>query len=417
MLPKAPYRQWTLSLPWRIRWTVATQPKVLSAALSVMQRRIFAWQRRSARRAGIASCLALGRAPARFAHKSPRSAWGRRAAQPLCGSVTFIQRFDGQLRLFPHFHTLVPDGVFVRTDDDTLQFVPLPPPSDAQMAKLVAQIGRRIEACVAEASAETIDDDEADALQLSLVEAAKLPQRARWWTDAEPGTRVAPRCAQLEGYSLHANVAVAKNDRRGLRRLVRYGARPPLAAARVSWSAADQRVVYSLRKPTATGRTELRMTPQQFIGRLAALTPPPWLNAIRFHGLFASRSAHRGAVAQRVAAEQDPGDDPFACRPLGRRHATDADAAHPHEVPVDRVAPPPHVRIAWSELLRRTFDNPLVCPRCRGQLRLVAVIKDPQAIAAILGHPAHRDDDPDSGPDPPQLALELEPHPVAFEPA
>ena len=42
-------------------------------------------------------------------------------------------------------------------------------------------------------------------------------------------------------------------------------------------------------------------------------------------------------------------------------------------------------------------------------MRLIAVIKDPKAIAAILGHPAHRDDDPDSGPDPPQLA-----HPVGF---
>jgi len=63
-----------------------------------------------------------------------------------------------------------------------------------------------------------------DAWQLCLAEAAKLPQRARWWTGAEPGTQVAPRCAQLEGTSLHANVAVARNDRHGLRRLVRYGA-------------------------------------------------------------------------------------------------------------------------------------------------------------------------------------------------
>lgn len=75
-------------------------------------------------------------------------------------------------------------------------------------------------------------------------------------------------------------------------------------------------------KPTVTGRTELRMTPQQFIGRLAALTPPPWLNAIRFHGIFASASAHRRVVAQRVAAAKDPHDDPFCCRPLRRDHVT-----------------------------------------------------------------------------------------------
>jgi len=71
-------------------------------------------------------------------------------------------------------------------------------------------------------------------------------------------------------------------------------------------------------------------------------------------------------------------------------------------------APPKHVRIAWCELMRRTFDDPLICPRCHGRMRLVAVIKDPNAIAAILAHPHHRDDDPDiGGPDPPQLSLDL----------
>lgn len=103
--------------------------------------------------------------------------------------------------------------------------------------------------------------------------------------------------------------------------------------------------------------------------------------------------------------------------PLGRCHATNADAADPDDPPVDRLPPPPHVRIAWSELLRRTFDNPLVCPRCHGPMRLIAVIKDPKAIAAILDHPAHRHDDPDSGPDPPRLAADLEPRLELCEPA
>ena len=118
-----------------------------------------------------------------------------------------------------------------------------------------------------------------------------------------------------------------------------------------------------------------------------------------------------------MAAEQDPHDDPFACRPLRRDHVTNAQAAEPDAASAEAMAPPAHVRIAWSELLRRTFDDPLVCPRCHGPMRLIAVIKDPKAIAAILGHPAHRDDDPDSGPDPPQLALDLSPTAVAFEPA
>jgi hypothetical protein len=184
----------------------------------------------------------------------------------------------------------------------------------------------------------------------------------------------------------------------------------------VSWSATDGKVVYKLRKPTATGRTELAMTPQQFIGRLAALTPPPWLHTIRFHGIFAAASAHRRAVAQRVATEQDPADDPLACRPLSRNQVTEAQATEPDATLAEARTPPPHLRIAWSELLRRTFGDPLVCPRCHGPMRLIAVIKDPQAIAAILNHPAHRDDDIHSGLDPPQLHLDLQSHVDAFAP-
>jgi hypothetical protein len=34
-----------------------------------------------------------------------------------------------------------------------------------------------------------------------------------------------------------------------------------------------------------------------------------------------------------------------------------------------------------------------------------------------LAHPTHRDDEPDTGPDPPQLQLDLEPHRELFESA
>ena len=248
--------------------------------------------------------------------------------------------------------------MFWRTEDGSLEFTALTPPSDREVAKLVARISRRIEALVAEATDATLDDDEVDALQLSLAEAAQPLHRRRWSSQEDDSVAPQrPRCAQREGYSLHADVSVTQDDRRGLRRLLRYGARPPLAARRVSWSAADGKVVYTLRKPTSTGRTQLRMTPQQFIARLAALTPPPWFNATRFHGVFASASAHRRAVAQRVAAEQDPRDDPFARRPLGRDHAAEPDAAEPDAAPGEKEALHPHVRCASPG--RSSYATPL----------------------------------------------------------
>jgi hypothetical protein len=34
--------------------------------------------------------------------------------QPMCGAVTFCQRFGSLLDLDCHFHSVIPDGVFVR---------------------------------------------------------------------------------------------------------------------------------------------------------------------------------------------------------------------------------------------------------------------------------------------------------------
>ena len=44
-------------------------------------------------------------------------------------------------------------------------------------------------------------------------------------------------------------------------------------------------------------------------------------------------------------------------------------------------------RLAWSELFRRVWrEDVLVCSRCGGEMRLVAVIEEPAVIEKILKH-------------------------------
>jgi len=72
---------------------------------------------------------------------------GRRAGVPdgQSGTVTVVQRFGSGLELNVHFHALGLDGVFAPGADGTLRFHRLPPPSDADVARLVATIARRVE--------------------------------------------------------------------------------------------------------------------------------------------------------------------------------------------------------------------------------------------------------------------------------
>jgi hypothetical protein len=76
VLPRAPYRQWVLTFPWRYRLLLARRPALLSLALQLFLRSLFSWQRRQARARGI-----RGRA----------------------GAITFVQRFSSALRPNVHF--------------------------------------------------------------------------------------------------------------------------------------------------------------------------------------------------------------------------------------------------------------------------------------------------------------------------
>ena len=64
-------------------------------------------------------------------------------------------------------------------------------------------------------------------------------------------------------------------------------------------------LVYRLPKPATDGRTELILTPLEFLDRIAALIPPPRRHRHRYHGVVAPNSPLR----QAVTAYRQPGPD------------------------------------------------------------------------------------------------------------
>ena len=83
-------RQWVVTFPRRVRYHLAADPKLASAALREVLRAVFAYQRRAARRLGARASRANSN-----------------------GAVTFVQRFNSALELSLHFPALLPDGGFL----------------------------------------------------------------------------------------------------------------------------------------------------------------------------------------------------------------------------------------------------------------------------------------------------------------
>ena len=279
VLPRVPVRQWVLAFPAALRVHLAYDARLLGKALTIFVRAIATFWRARARALGL---------PVSRAGSS--------------GAVTFVQRFGTALQLTPHFHTLVPDGVFVRdtrAPDACPRFVRLPAPTDADVTSVLTLVRRRILALLVRAGRlaapgeEADDPDAGDVLPGLLADAVCAPRRRSRGT---PRLVLGPEplTAWEDGCSLHAARLVEPNDREGLAQLCRYGLRPALALDRLA-RADDGSLRYRLKRRFADETDEIRLTPIEFLRRLAALVPPPRVHQVRYHGAFAPNARGRTA--------------------------------------------------------------------------------------------------------------------------
>ena len=80
-----------------------------------------------------------------------------------------------------------------------------------------------------------------------------------------------------------------------------------------------------------------------------------------------------------------------ASRGKRKKAAAPAEPSSPHEAPEEAVIPDgPHraaLRRRWAELIRRVYEiDPLICPRCGSEMRVIGFITQPALIDRILDH-------------------------------
>ena len=350
VLPRVPVRQWVFSFPRRIRWHLGNDPDLMASALNIFLRALFTFHRRRAVRLGV--------------------------VRPSCGSITFVQRFGSALQSNVHFHVLVPDGVFVETEEGApAEFQKLPPPSDKDVAHLLAQVARRVTRLLERRG--RLEQHAAPTDALEVLKGASVQARLPL-PPGEPGWTPPPkrRCATQDGFSLHANVRIHANDRQALEQLCLYGARGAISLERLE-QRPDGRLAYRMRRPAPDGSTHLVLTPLALLKKLAALIPPPQVHQVRFHGVFGPAARLRPSVT--ALAKPD----------LSSVHQPEPEAAPTTNASSIRRAS----RLDWAALLKRVFEIEILrCARCGARMRVVAFITDRKASARILEHlglPSH----------------------------
>jgi len=359
VLPERPLRQWVLSLPFALRFLLATDPDSLTRVLRTVYRAISGFLLKQA---------------------------GLTRATGHTGAVTLIQRFGSALNLNIHFHMIFLDGVFVPVEGAAPIFRHVPAPTGTELQELVQQIAARIGRVLEQQGLIERDTENAwlamqgeggaldDLIGHSITYRIAVGPRAGqklFTLQTVPAREEAEQqgdqrsAANAGGFSLHAGLDIQPHQREKLERLCRYVSRPPIAVERLALTSTGQ-VRYQLKTAYRDGTTHIVLDPLDLMARLAALVPPPRVHLTRFHGVFAPHSKLRAAVtpAHRGAGGTGQGDQ-----------ATDKSTA------------PRHVAMSWAQRLKRVFGIEInTCTGCGGQLRVLASIEDPKVIAKILAH-------------------------------
>ena len=342
VLPRVPYRQWVVTFPKRVRYFLH-EPRHASAALRLVHRAMEATIRRASPGA-------------------PRDA--------RVGVVSFIQRFGSSLNPHLHLHDVATDGVFAWAGEESVdgdarevEFFEATGLTDRDVEALTETIRRRVLRYLVRQ--DLLDDGDAE-------------EMLQWQGHG--------------GFSVHADTRVEAWDRLALERLVRYCARPTFSLQRLH-RLDDETLIYKLPRPDHRGRTEIVLTPEELLQRLADLLPPPRVHRHRYYGCFAPNAAMRSAVTATAGPDQE-----FADRL--------DDAAD--KMGLTGEEGPRRTNARWAMLIARIYEAmPLLCPRCGSPMAIISFITDPDVVTRILDHLGEPTSAPEPAParSPPQLDL------------
>jgi len=263
------------------------------------------------------------------------------AGKPITtAAVIAYQPFGDSLRFNPHFHALILEGGF----DSTGQFYHLPIHDTARLAECLRQrfIGLF--------------------LKLGLITQPFAENLLCW---------------RHSGFSVDNSVRLDGGDHKARQALAQYIARAPLSLQKLSYDRSGGKVIYHTAYNPYFKQNITLWDATDFIAALTQFVPPWGVRSIHYYGLYASRCKARWPHLPHVARLA-----PAAWR--------DARAGEPpsQPAPAQTLTVPPRVcRSAWARLIAKVYEvDPLICPRCGSEMKLIAIITNPSEVGTILRH-------------------------------
>ena len=249
----------------------------------------------------------------------------------LPGIVMAIHTFGEYLDFHPHLHALVADGLFVREG----LFHVLP---EASLKPLEELFRARVITFLTEKSLLPLD----------------RARMLRGWVHA--------------GFNVHRSRRVQPDEREDLERLAQYIIRNPFSVEKMQVNPSGDSIIYRSGMNEKIHRNFEVFSPCDFIATITQHIPDKSFQLVRYYGWYSNKM--RGQRDKQAVEE--------------------AQAAAGTAVEVIDVSAHKSRRIPsakWRELIKKVWEaDPLLCPRCSHEMRIVSLLDDRAVIERILRH-------------------------------
>ena len=241
-----------------------------------------------------------------------------------------IHSFGEYLDFHPHLHALVADGLFARSG----LFYVLPEVSLKPLEELFR----------------------ARVITFLTGKGLLPPERARMlrgWVHS--------------GFNIHRSRRVLPEEHEDLERLAQYIIRNPFSVEKMQVNEQDDTIVYRSGMNPKIRRNFEVFDPCDFIAAITQHIPDKSFQLVRYYGWYSNKM--RGQRDKRAAEEAGAADNAV--------EVIDVAEHKPRRIPSPK----------WRELIKKVWEaDPLLCPHCSREMRIVALIDDWEVIEKILRH-------------------------------
>ena len=169
------------------------------------------------------------------------------------------------------------------------------------------------------------------------------------------------------GFNIHNQVKIKSQDSRGRESLAQYILRSPFSQEKMTYREETKTVLYRTKMRPGTKKNFAVFPVLDWIAALTTHIPDKGEQLVRYYGYYSN-------VSRGKRKKEKPQDE--------------TEISWKPEV-IEIEAPPvsKELKKRWSYFIRKVYEtDPLTCPKCSGEMKIISFIDQRDVIKKILEH-------------------------------